>query len=275
MQQFSLRSDDVSKREGPFTREHVIPRGMGGGMILPEASCGSCQKIINEIETYCMRGPFLSHRIAAGLVNNWGDLGTTIKMPIIIDGVRREKEFSPDKYPRFLVLPQLHDLPGIISGHSTGDNFGRVSFSIWGDEDELRALNEQGNAILMDRLNLDSFGRMLAKMAHGYIAGELRLENIDPLLPDFILGKAPKSATYLIGNWGEDHMVRPSNLIHQIGLAFNQGNAGKVLVECRIRLFAALDHTPVYRIAVGFLTKPIDEVLAPLGLRSEKPDEIK
>jgi hypothetical protein len=46
--------------EPPFTREHVMPRGMGGGMILLEASCSDCQKIINEIETYCMRGPFLS-----------------------------------------------------------------------------------------------------------------------------------------------------------------------------------------------------------------------
>ena len=68
--------------EPPFTREHVIPRGMGGGMILLEASCSDCQKIINEIETYCMRGPFLSHRLATGLINHPDDLGATIKMPI-------------------------------------------------------------------------------------------------------------------------------------------------------------------------------------------------
>jgi hypothetical protein len=257
--------------ERPLTREHVIPRGMGGGMILPEASCSNCQKIINEIETYCMRGPFLSHRLAAGMVNHPEDLGDAIRMPIIIDGVRHEKEFPVEQYPRFLVLPELHDSPGILGGHSTDGNFGRVSFSIWGDEEELRALNAEGNAILMDGFNLDSFARALAKMAHGYAAGELRLENFDPLLPPFILGKAPNSATYLIGNWGEDGMARPPGVIHQIGYAFRE-LGDRVLIEVRIRLFANLENTPVYRIAVGFLTKPLDDVLAPLGMRSAPPN---
>jgi hypothetical protein len=256
--------------EPPFTREHVIPRGMGGGMILPEASCRACQKIINEIETYCMRGPFLSHRLATGLVNYSKDLGDTIRMPIIIDGVRHEKEFPVEQYPRFLVLPQLHDLPGIVGGHSTDGNFGRVSFSIWGDEEELQALYAEGNAILMDGFNLDSFARLLAKMAHGYAAGELRIENFDPLLSAFILGRKPKSATYLLGNWGEDGMARPPGVIHQIGHSFTDVG-DRVLIQVRIRLFAALENTPVYRIAVGFLNKSLDEVLAPLGLRSAPP----
>jgi hypothetical protein len=256
-----------SNPDGPFTREHVVPRGMGGGMVLPEASCGDCQKIINEIETYCMRGPFLSHRLATGLVNHPKDLGDTIKMPIIIDGVRHQKEFPVEQYPKFLVLPQLHDPPGIVSGHSKDGNFGRISFSIWGDEDELRALHAEGNAILMEGYNLDHFGRMLAKMAHGYAAGQLRLENFDPLLPEFILGCAPDRATHLIGNWGDDGMEVPPGVMHQIGHAFRDFG-DKVMIAVRIRLFAALENTPVYWITVGSLTKPLDEVLAPLGLRS-------
>jgi hypothetical protein len=60
------------------------------------------------------------------------DLGDTIRMPIIVDGVRHQKEFTIDHYPKFLVLPKLHDPPGIISGHSADGNFGSVSFSIWG-----------------------------------------------------------------------------------------------------------------------------------------------
>jgi hypothetical protein len=181
-------------------------------MILSDASCRAYQKITNEIETYCMRGPFLSHRLATGLVNHSKDLGDTIRMPIIIDGVRHEKEFPVEQYPRFLVLPQLHDLPGIVGGHSMDGNFGKVSFSIWGDEEELRALHAEGNAILMDGFNLDSFARLSAKMAHGYAAGQLRIENFAPLLPAFILGQKPESATYLVGNWGEDGMAgRPGH----------------------------------------------------------------
>ena len=44
-------------------------------MILPEACCTKCQRIIHAIETYLMRGPFLSHRLANGLVRNLKDLG--------------------------------------------------------------------------------------------------------------------------------------------------------------------------------------------------------
>jgi hypothetical protein len=151
-----------------------------------------------------------------------------------------QKEFPVEQYPKFLVLPQLHDPPGVVSGHSADGNFGRVSFSIWGDEEELRVLNAEGNAILVDGYNLDSFGRMLAKMAHGYAAGQLRLENFDPLLPDFILGRASSSATYLIGNWGEDGMAVPSGVIHQIGHSFRDMGNDKILIAygsgCLLRL---------------------------------------
>jgi HNH endonuclease len=247
----------------PFTREHVVPRGMGGGMIFPNASCKKCQKIIHDVETYCMRGPFLSHRLGVGLVNNLGDLRETIKMPIIIDGKRHEKTFPVSEYPNFLVLPEFHDLPGILTG-KTADNTGRISFSIWGIEEQLRALHAEGNAILVENFNLEKFGRALAKIAHGFAAGKIRLENFEPLLPEFILGKAPEKATYLLGNWGEDGMVRPSGVIHQVGMGFS--NLGdKILLEVRIRLFAAYENTPVYRVVTGVLTKPLDAVLAPLG----------
>ena len=37
---------------GRFTDEHIIPLAMGGNLILPQASCKQCEKIINrEIET--------------------------------------------------------------------------------------------------------------------------------------------------------------------------------------------------------------------------------
>jgi len=66
-------------------------------------------------------------------------------------------------------------------------------------------------------------------------------------------------------------MARPPGVIHQIGHSFTDVG-DRVLIQVRIRLFAALENTPVYRIAVGFLNKPLDEVLAPLGLRSAPPE---
>jgi hypothetical protein len=253
----------------PFTREHVIPRGMGGGMILPKASCAKCQEIIKEIETYCMRGPFLSHRLGRGLVNYLKDLGNNIRMPIIIDGKRHEKEFPTSQYPHFLILPRFAEPPRMLTD-GVAEQIRVASFSLWGVEEELRALHAEGNAILVENYDVDKFGRALAKMAHGYIAGLLRLENFEPLLPTYILGEAPQRAGLLIGDWPEDYMAKPSGVLHQIGHAFADWGA-RVLVQVRIRLFAEHQYTPIYRVLVGFLTKPLDEVLAPLGLRSVPP----
>jgi hypothetical protein len=118
---------------------------------------------------------------------------------------------------------------------------------------------------------LDKFGRALAKIAHGMVAGQYGLENVEPFLPYYILGKTPHAGDILLGNWGEDGMRRHQNLLHQVGVAFIEvGN--RVRIDVRLRLFAAYDNTPVYRIIVGLLTKPLDEFLAPLGLRSIPPN---
>jgi hypothetical protein len=116
----------------PFTREHVIPRGLGGGIIFPDASCGECQKIINDIETYCMRGPWLSHRLTLGLVNDLKDLGRELRMPVMVGNEREERTFTPEEFPNYLILPEFQDRPGLLTGRMDGT--GRFTYTIWGDE---------------------------------------------------------------------------------------------------------------------------------------------
>ena len=130
------------------------------------------------------------------------------------------------------MLPQFHDAPGIISGRL--DRTGRISYSIWGDQEEVRALNEEGNAILVENFNIDKFARALAKIAHGAMAGMYGLDSFEPLLPEYILGKAPHFGDALIGNWGEDGMTRVPNLLHQVGNGFVQ-DGGRVRIDARIR----------------------------------------
>jgi HNH endonuclease len=259
----------------PFTREHVIPRGLGGGMVYPKASCEKCRQTIHEVETYCMRGPFPSHRLELGLVNDLADLGDVIKMPIRVDGKRGEKSFSLSDLPNWLVLPQCHSPPGLLSGRNDGT--GQFSFTLWGDQ---RSLDEHGSVeaseVLAEGFDLLKFARAIAKIAHGFVAGEYGLDNFEPWLPPLILGEDTRLGDILIGNWGEDGMER-ENVLHQIGVSFVEHDAtdqhGKfVRVDVRLRLFARYEKTPVYRIIVGVLTKPIDEVLAPHGQRSVPPN---
>jgi hypothetical protein len=255
----------------PFTREHVIPRGMGGGIIYREASCEQCRIIIQDIETYCMRGPFLSHRLTAGLVNDLSDLGATRKMTYIKDGQRHQKEFAVEDYPKFLILPRLIGSPNILT-HGLPGNLFVGEMRLWGNEEQLRALHAEGNFLLADNYDMDKFGRAIAKIAHGAAAGQLGLDNFEPLLSDYILGKAPERAAFLIGDWPEDGMARRQGLLHQVGMAFRHLE-GRDYICMRLRLFADLDNTPIYQIIVGPLTKPIDDVLAPLGQRVIRTSE--
>lgn len=253
----------------PFTREHVIPRGLGGGFIYPKASCESCRKIIHEIETYCMRGPFLSHRLNCGLVNDLNDLGNEIEMRVDVGDRREQRTFTPEELPHYLILPQFHDPPGATVGRSDGT--GRVSYTIWGDE-QMLLLHGDGdrNAVLAEGFDLNKFGRAIAKIAHGYVAGEYGLENFSPFLPPYILNQEPNMGDMVIGNWGEDGMARHDHLLHQIGVGFMK-DRNWTRIDVRLRLFASHDQTPVYRIVVGVLTKPINDVLAPLGQRAIDP----
>jgi hypothetical protein len=67
-------------------------------------------------------------------------------------------------------------------------------------------------------------------------------------------------------------MARPPNLLHQVGSCFVR-DGDYVRIDVRIRLFALYDNTPVYRVIAGVLTKPIEDVLRPRGLRAIPPND--
>jgi hypothetical protein len=170
----------------------------------------------------------------------------------------------------YLVLPTLFGLPRQLTSGVPGNVF-CASYNVWGVEEQLRELNKEGNAILVNRFDLDKFSRALAKIAHGTVVSKVGLGNFEPWLPNYILGKWPRSGGLLVGEWEEDGMPRSGeNLLHQVGVAFQEWES-RVLINVRIRLFASYDRTPIYRVLAGILTIPLRDALAPLGLEPIPP----
>jgi hypothetical protein len=207
----------------PLTREHIVASDLGGGLILPKSSCRKCQKITHEIETYCLRGLLLSHRLNSGLVQHseqlGGDLPLTCKL-----GEREEVRRIPlANFPNYLALPQIQRGLGMLFDGSSGEFF-KVSFNVWGIEEELWALHETGNALLVHDFDMNKFARMLAKIAHSLAAAEIGIEHFDAVLPDLILGRAPELASYFVGAWTEPYNnSAPVALpLHQVGLGMKQ-----------------------------------------------------
>jgi hypothetical protein len=253
-------------RTPPLTREHILPSGLGGGLILPKSSCGKCQKVTHEIETYCLRGLLLSHRLNSGLVQHPDQLGDELPLRFKVGESEEVRRIPIAHFPNYLALPQIHGGPGMLSGGSTGEFF-KVSFNVWGIEEELRALHETGNAMIVHNFDMNKFARMLAKIAHALAAAEIGIDHFDPALPDFILGRSPELASYLVGAWTESDNHDPQSVpLHQVGLGMKPW--GRCwLASARIKLFANQPNAPAYQVIVGELIDS-PELLERFGLWS-------
>lgn len=112
---------------------------------------------------------------------------------------------------------------------------------------------------------------MVAKIAHGFATAELGFDSFDPMLPEFILGKDDNAGSFLIGGWPEDGMHQPVATC-QIGHAFCEWGS-QTLVNVRLRFFPEHPMIPIYHVIVGAITKPLTEILEPLGLKVADPND--
>jgi hypothetical protein len=110
------------------TKEHIIPFGLAeDSLILPRASCSTCQRIINESETPCMRAtwwPFRTH-IGAPSRQKEKPKSFTLRHAIAVDAAgvvqldNLAKEIrEPKDFPFIYTALRLHP-PGLLVGRSS------------------------------------------------------------------------------------------------------------------------------------------------------------
>jgi hypothetical protein len=243
-----------------FSREHIIPSGLGGGLILLQASCESCRKITQTFETTCLRKDMFSFRYHFDLIKHKYEIPDTVPLHLLAQGLGEVKYIPPKTNPNFLVLPFIHRPPGMISGGVPGQ-ISPITLQVFGNTAELKAQLEQQGQLhdIRNLFNLQAFVRMLAKIAHSFLAGELGLKNFKPELPQLILDDRCILGNYLVGNWTGDS-TPPSNpkTLHQLGWApMRWGNQWVAVV--RIRLFAGCGPTPIYSIVAGAISREIQQ----------------
>jgi len=90
--------------------EHIIPQGIGGKLLLPEASCKNCERITSRLETKCVASLFDPGRLHLGLRGRKSKRRTMAPMNTERDG-------------RVVKLP-MEDHPGshdVSFYHASGD----------------------------------------------------------------------------------------------------------------------------------------------------------
>lgn len=228
---------------GKLSKEHIIPLGLNGNLILPEASCDDCSKVTSRFERTCLRDMMGPLRLRLKLKTRHKK-DRPKELPVLFidkDGNEEIIDVPVDKLPLLCLGARLPP-PGIMVGDSPSEDRGGEIICRFSDDIESITKKKK---VHLGKLDFLSFRKMLAKIAHGYAIANADV-NFEPFLPDLILGKA-NTETYLVG--GSHFESKPEPILHNIQIGHCLINDVLHLYVV-IQLFAFMG-MPAYNIIVG------------------------
>jgi len=235
----------------PLGREHAIPFGLNGTIVLPKASCARCATITSELERYCLRRLLGNFRVSLNFRTRRkrqrpGTLPLTVQFP---DGREETLQVSADEYPWALhlpVFPPARALRG-LTPDATGDTTEGGGIVHFYDETKVLGFMRDHGLESMNAGSLDPqrFARFIAKIAHSAAVSEFGVDSFAPLATGMILGESDVM-NYLVGcGWPEDPPA--SEALHTVRFKTHE-ETGMIIVF--VRLFVRLG-TPEYHVLVG------------------------
>ena len=229
-----------SKRD--LAPEHIIPLGLNGDLIIPEASCRSCERITGRQESIMLKGAlqgircFLNFRTRNPkdrpkvLPLFWGTNGKTL--------------VDVNDFPAVFFFIRL-SLPRILGGPQEGTiipvlHLLRMDINLIKRKYGLKEFATPST-------DVQAFFRMLAKIGHSFAVAELGLDSFKPSLVEYILSKdyLPRLDSH-IGGSPEEALI--TNELHEIEIYKDELYPDLTIV--RIRLFAKYGGPP-YLVVVG------------------------
>jgi hypothetical protein len=235
-----------------LTREHIVPRGLGGPWLLLKASCKKCAKVTSGFERGVLNEFFILVRTKLGLPTyRPKNRPKTFPFLVTIGGKEKVLEVPVSDCPTLFMMPEL-EKPGYIRKDTQGKGMSVTGMSLHGKENEFREFKDKYNveSISYTRELRTSFARVLAKIAYGMAVLQYGLDMIEEayVLP-CILGEKDDAAQWV---GCEDPHKSPAllpkeRLLHRIEVLTKRNEVG-----ARIRLFASYQ-TPEYLVIVGRL----------------------
>lgn len=234
--------------------EHIVPEGLGGRLLLKEASCKSCEAITSRIEIEWLRSSFYAARVQKGLGKKKKRLPTTLPLKVTINGRVITKAVPLKKYPA-LVVTLLFDTPDILHDMEPVEKIlsGGVALGIVPTFGELMKEHLAQGAVTFEppRKSATStqLGRMLAKISHAYAVAELGIKGFNPVLQPIILGHDTRHLPHYIGGSREISPCLPFN--YGLALSVKASTKGKKFLVAAIRLLSDIQGMPTYHVVVG------------------------
>ncbi|MGQ2903243.1 MAG: hypothetical protein ACT6RL_02230 [Neoaquamicrobium sediminum] len=232
-----------------MSKEHVIPFGLGGEIVLPRSSCEACREKTRKVEEFCLRNHLGNTRISLGVqTRHPAERPDSVKFRITeSDGSIRVATRRKDELPIFLVMPVYPAaflLRDAIRKHLNPPKSNEwIYFSSY---EELAQLSGNGGAVKIGSMDFVAFARFLAKMAHGYLVCERGLRNFTPLLTPLITQQTTEY-WHWVGGTVDWSIPAPTDDIFQIQ-TYTHNETGYIIA--RIRIFPNLN-APTYHAVAG------------------------
>jgi hypothetical protein len=231
--------------------EHIIPLGLGGYNVLPDASCERCRKITGGFEGFCLQQML-------------GEARTHLKIP---EKRKRRRSGRPESlgvgqpsgdgtywtqvpvaaHPFFLRM-YIPGSPRELTGEPHSDTWPLVAPFQWtciNDGSISRAEALGSETLIKQTLNARYFCLMLGKIAHSLAIAVHGRNYFVPLIGEIIWHQEVAIFNYV----GGATMPLPNEGLHQISSGWKQAPAGQFLTV-RIQLFSWLG-APTYEVVVG------------------------
>jgi hypothetical protein len=241
-----------------LTREHVLPYGLGGDLVLKAASCASCAAETSKLELRLLRGHWWPHRQFLGLPSRRSneqipDLVVTIVRP---DGSELQALLPMAQQSVALVFD--FDPPSILNGVLRDDEpsaprLARKNLApfpsvvkIAGVDYKLKSDEKLNIPVAFHAADLCRF---LAKVAHGYLISRRGIDSCSEFfLPPLVLGQTAGALSYVGGSrCAPTGPVLPGAKLHAMSERLNNG----FWTVC-IQLFRDRgDPPPIYEVVVG------------------------
>lgn len=235
-----------------LSEEHVVSEGLGGSLVLPEASCESCANKTKRIEGAVLRTLLWAPRRRLKIRGKNRKRNEKLYPVTAIVNDRDVVMHLPlDDHPTVLFFLVLN-VPGILCGRKVGESGIQ---GVWAQElgQSINKILQRGvSTFASATMDTVRFAQLLAKIAHGFAVAELGLDGFSPMLPEFILRTFGQKENWpncyhVVGGDPRDYAA--DNALHVLGLGMISAN-GIIYLVVAIRLFANLG-APVFHVVVG------------------------
>lgn len=230
-----------SKRARRLGDEHIIPEGLNGTLVLPEASCGRCEGITSAIEQLCLKKLFGHLRYKFDMrTKRRKDRPKVLPVELLIHSRWQVRHVPVIDYPMILMLPYLPMptmlVPSLEYLDGVPCKFFRIDLTppslvnqICGKygATSMRTKSGAGDDVMLSRF--------LAKIAHAFAVAEYGYGNFKPYLLDIIKGDASRRRA-LIGA-SQLEMPKTFDSLHFLYTEIVRKN-DKYLIRVDVRLLS-------------------------------------